>query len=148
MPASLRGWRKPALSAIAPPCEKPARKMFSSGTPRAFSRAISASTAAIDSRIPASSWRARASKPWMSYQARIGTPPLIVTGCTGAWGNTKRSAGQPFATSSGTIGAKSLPSAPRPCSQRMLWAGLAAVSCSTVGSRDMASIGSGRSAAS
>src|SRR6185437_12608536 len=74
----------------------------------------------------------------MSYQARIDMPLLIVTGRTGACGNTKRSAGHARSTSSGTIGAKSLPSAPRPCSQMMLCCGLAAVSNSTAG-RVMAS---------
>jgi hypothetical protein len=56
----------------------------------------------------------------MSYHARIAMPLLIVTDRTGACGNTKRRAGQSGETSSGTIGAKSWPSAPRPCSQMML----------------------------
>jgi hypothetical protein len=56
----------------------------------------------------------------MSYQARIDMPLLIVTGRTGACGNTKRNAGHVESTSSGTIGAKSLPSAPSPCSQMMV----------------------------
>ena len=34
MPASLRGCRTPACRAIAPPCEKPARTILSSLTPR------------------------------------------------------------------------------------------------------------------
>ena len=46
----------------------------------------------------------------------------------------QRSAGQSRRASSGTIGAKSWPSAPRPCSQTTLHAGAAAVSCSTVSS--------------
>ena len=39
---------------------------------------------------------------------------LVVTGRVGAWGSTKRTEG---IRSMGTIGAKSWPSAPRPCSQ-------------------------------
>ena len=62
----------------------------------------------------------------------MAMPPLMVTGRTGACGNTKRMPGQPSRTSSGTIGAKSLPSAPKPCSQMMLQAGYFEVTCSTV----------------
>src|SRR5580765_5957432 len=69
----------------------------------------------------------------MSYQARITYPPLIVTGCSGAWGNTKRTA-RPSNPSSGTTGTKSLPSAPRPCIQITLEVGSGAVSISMVGS--------------
>src|SRR5688500_266985 len=100
------------------------------GTPRAFSRAISACTKRIDSRTPASSWRWAISRPRMSYQARICMPLLIVTARTGACGKTKRTAGQSSSTSSGTIGSKSWPSAPRPCSQITLQAGAGPVSTS------------------
>src|SRR5215813_1101509 len=44
-------------------------------------------------------------------------PPLIVTACIGACGNTKRTARPSGRSSSGTIGSKSWASAPRPCSQ-------------------------------
>ncbi len=44
-------------------------------------------------------------------------PMLSVTGRTGACGNTKRMPGSAGSFSSGTIGTKSWPSAPRPCSQ-------------------------------
>src|SRR3989442_2019949 len=44
-------------------------------------------------------------------------PPLMVTACMGACGNTKRTASESGRSSSGTIGSKSWPSAPRPCSQ-------------------------------
>ena len=53
----------------------------------------------------------------MSYQARIGMPPLSVTGCTLACGNTKRTPASGLSPSSRTIGTKSWPSAPSPCSQ-------------------------------
>src|SRR5690606_6957237 len=75
----------------------------------------------------------------MSYQARIGTPLLIVTGRTGACGKTNRIAGQSSRTSSGTSGTKSLPSAPRPCSQITAQRGSGPVSRSMVSSRDAAS---------
>src|ERR1700733_13519591 len=71
--------------------------------------------------------------PVMSYHARIGMPPLIVTGRTGACGKTNRSAGQVRSTSSGTIGSKSCPSAPSPCSQITACCGFGAVSISTQG---------------
>src|SRR6185437_4182221 len=83
--------------------------------------------------MPASSCRALRSNAAMSYQARIDMPLLIVTGRTGACGNTKRNGGHARSTSCGTIGAKSLPSAPRPSSQVMLCCGLAAVSSSRAG---------------
>ena len=53
----------------------------------------------------------------MSYQARMRMPPFSVTGRTGACGNTKRTDSGAGSCSAGTIGTKSLPSAPRPCSQ-------------------------------
>src|SRR5690606_35892584 len=109
------------------------------GIPRPPSRAISASTCATDSATPCSSARLARSSSRMSYQARIATPPLIVTGRTGACGNTNRTAGQPSRTSSGTIGRKSLPSAPRPCSQTTAQRGSGAVSCSRVSSSAFAS---------
>src|SRR6202034_1705898 len=77
---------------------------------------------------------ARRSSARMSYQARILMPPFNVTGRTGACGNTKRSARSPPRTSPGTIGSKSWPSAPRPCSQMTLPVGPGAVSISTVSS--------------
>jgi hypothetical protein len=40
------------LQVIAQPCEKPARTMRSAGMPRAFSRAISASTSCCEARRP------------------------------------------------------------------------------------------------
>src|SRR5690606_30651768 len=83
----------------------------------------------------------RRSSDLMSYQARIGTPLLMVTGRTGACGNTKRNAGQCGRSSSGTIGSKSWPSAPRPCSHSTVHSGEGPVSCSTVSSRSMDSIG-------
>src|SRR5690242_10284105 len=143
IPASVWAWHRPAASAIAPPCEKPASTIRPAGTPRWCSRAISASTAAIDARTPASSWGARASKPAMSYHARIGMPLLIVTGRTGACGNTKRSAGHAGSTSSGTIGAKSWPSAPRPCSQVVVGGGLGGGS-GLAGGRVQGGVGGGR----
>ena len=136
IPASGVARRNPAASAIAPPCENPARMTCDGGTPRSPSRAINLSTSAIDSRTPvSSSWRVKSlPKARMSYHARIRTPPLIVTARTGACGNTKRSPGQPGRSNCGTIGAKSLPSAPSPCSQRMLQVGVAEVCCSMVSS--------------
>ncbi len=68
----------------------------------------------------------------MSYQARMRMPMLIVTGRIGACGKTKRTgvaAGRP---SSGTIGSKSWPSAPRPCSQITAARGFGPVSISIV----------------
>ena len=53
----------------------------------------------------------------MSYHARIRWPPLIVTGRTGAWGKTKRTASDAGRRSSGTSDSKSWPSAPSPCIQ-------------------------------
>jgi hypothetical protein len=44
-------------------------------------------------------------------------PLLIVTGIEGAWGKMKRTPTPAGKLSWGTIGAKSLPSAPRPCNQ-------------------------------
>src|SRR5882672_5726653 len=115
MPAMRSGWRNPVWSAIAPPCEKPASTRRWASVPRSFSRAIRASIRACEARTPASSSRRM--------------PPLIVTGCTGACGNTKRIAALGN-FSVGTMGAKSLPSAPSPCSQMMLAEGFPAVSIS------------------
>ena len=69
----------------------------------------------------------------MSYQARMRMPWLIVTGRTGACGKMKRTA--PGSSSSGTIGSKSWPSAPRPCSQMTQAAGLGPVSISMASMR-------------
>jgi hypothetical protein len=71
MPASFSGWRRPAWMVIAQPCEKPARMMRDAGTPRAFSRAMKASTSSCEARRPFSSSRRTSSAPVMSYQARI-----------------------------------------------------------------------------
>ena len=71
----------------------------------------------------------------MSYHARIGKPLLIVTGRTGACGNTKRSESDFGSRISSTIGTKSLPSAPRPCSQITDAFGCAPVSSSMQGRR-------------
>src|SRR5690606_29168880 len=135
MPARPCSRRRPVARATAPPWEKPANTSREAGTPRSPSRAIRASTWAMDSRTPASSARFSMLRSRMSYQARMGTPPLMVTGRTGACGKTKRRAGQPGRTSSGTMGSKSWPSAPRPCSQRMVHSGLAPVWRSTQSSR-------------
>ena len=74
----------------------------------------------MDSRSPSSSARPSAVSVLMSYQARIRMPMLSVTGRTRACGNTKRTPGESGSFSSGTIGTKSWPSAPRPCSQMTL----------------------------
>src|SRR5688500_9590879 len=66
----------------------------------------------------------------MSYQARMRMPLLIVTGRTGACGKTKRTGC--LSASSGTIGSKSCPSAPRPCSQMTAARGSGPVSISTL----------------
>ena len=57
-------------------------------------------------------------------------PLLIVTGRTGAWGKTKRTALD--RRSSGTIGSKSWPSAPKPCSQMTAACGFDPLSISIV----------------
>ena len=88
--------------------------------PSARSAAMSLPTTATDSRIPGSSARPSAVSVLMSYQARMRMPMLSVTGLTGACGNTKRRPGAGGSFSSGTIGTKSWPSAPRPCSQMTL----------------------------
>src|SRR3954468_10537589 len=59
----------------------------------------------------------------------------MVTAIVGACGNTNRMAGAASSLSSGTIGAKSLPSAPRPCSQMTAADGFGAVSISIVSSK-------------
>src|SRR6266404_5943992 len=68
----------------------------------------------------------------MSYHARITKPPVMVTGRIGACGNTKRipSRGSFICFITGT---KSLPSAPRPCSQITAWLGFGLVSISIAG---------------
>jgi len=73
----------------------------------------------VVSLMPLKSSAERRSMPAMSYRARIAYPLLMVTGRTGACGNTNRSAGSP-PWSSGTNGSKSWPSAPRPCIQMMV----------------------------
>src|SRR5688572_3984980 len=127
-PASASAWRNAACSTMAPPCEKPASTIFFP-----FSAPIRASTIFCEARIPASSsgpppnWK-------MSYQARMRMPLLIVTGRIGACGNTKRTACS--SSSSGTIGSKSCPSAPRPCSQITAARGSGPVSISTASMQD------------
>src|SRR5437763_9816899 len=69
----------------------------------------------------------------MSYHARIGMPLLIVTGRTGACGNTNRIDSVCGSFISSTIGTKSFPSAPRPCSHTTDASGRAPVSSSTQG---------------
>src|SRR6201991_912376 len=133
MPASASRGRSPAESAMAPPCENPASTMREVGMPRSFSRAISASTSSIEPRMPSAPCFSRTASPLMSYHARIGIPLFTVTGRTGACGKTKRTPGHAASTSSGTIGAKSLPSAPRPCNQMTDHEGDGRVSFSTVG---------------
>src|SRR5882762_10543975 len=99
--------------------------------------------------IPAmrSGWRkpvcSAIAPPVMSYHARMRMPPLIVTGWTGACGKTKRIA-DGGSRISGTIGAKSLPSAPSPCSQMTLAAGFFPVSISIASRSSGIVIGSTR----
>src|SRR5512142_995298 len=76
----------------------------------------------------------------MSYHARIGKPLLIVTGRTGACGNTKRTDSVSGSRISSTIGTKSLPSAPRPCSHTTDASGRAPVSSSTPGKGDVIAV--------
>src|SRR5207253_2116980 len=78
--ARRAGWRSPVWSAMAPPCENPARTIRRAGMPRAVSCSISASTWACEARTPASSSPRRPSRSRTSYQARITAPPLTVTG--------------------------------------------------------------------
>src|SRR5215831_6427154 len=131
-PAMRSRWRSAVWSAIAPPCEKPASTSRSAEVPRSFSRAISASISFCEARTPPSSSR-RIAPSLMSYHARMRIPPLIVTGCTGACGNTKRIA--VFGSGrAGMMGAKSFPSAPRPCIQITLADGFFPVSISIASS--------------
>ena len=53
----------------------------------------------------------------MSYQPRMGAPPLMVIGRTGACGKIKRIPGDCGRFNSGTTGTKSSPLAPSPCNQ-------------------------------
>ncbi len=94
--------------------------MRSDAMPAARSAAMNRPSTATDSRMPASSARPSAVSVLMSYQARMRMPMLSVTGRTRACGNTKRTASAGGNFSSGTIGTKSWPSAPRPCSQMTL----------------------------
>src|SRR5882672_2060678 len=142
IPAMRSGWRKPVCSAIAPPCENPASTSRSAFVPRFFSRPIKASIRTCEARTPRSSSR-RIAPSVMSYQARMRMPPLIVTGWTGACGKTKRIAAL-GSRSSGTIGAKSLPSAPNPCSQMTLAAASFPVSISIASRSSGIVIGSTR----
>src|SRR3989338_5214401 len=133
IPARRCGNRRPVLRTTAPPWEKPASTMRSEATPRSVSHWISARTACSDSRIPASSSRRPNSVSAMSYQARMTYPRLIVTGRCGAWGKRKGIARSEGSRSSGTMGTKSRPSAPNPCSQITLAVGCGAVSISIGG---------------
>ena len=117
MPASLDGYRRPVCNTIAQPCENPASTILSALTPRSTSRWMSAAMASAERWMPASSSCRCVSVPSMSYQAGMTYPPLMVTGIRGALGKTKRIGAHPVRSSSGTIAAKSLPSAPRPWSQ-------------------------------
>src|ERR1700729_411638 len=114
------------------------------GMPRSPSLAISCRTCRSVSRKPVTSSAAFRSNPLMSYQARMRMPPLMVTGRTGALGNTKRHARSRGRTISGTMGSKSCPSAPRPCSQITAALGFAAVSTSMVSSIGNNVLGNGR----
>src|SRR3981081_713445 len=142
IPAMRSGWRKPVCSAIAPPWENPASTSRPAFVPRSFSRPIKASIKTCEARTPRSSSRLFAPSV-MSYHARIRMPPLIVTGRTGACGKTKRIADLGN-RSSGTIGAKSLPSAPSPCSQMTLAVGFFPVSISIASRSSGMVIGSTR----
>ena len=75
-----------------------------------------------------SSLLARGEPGSMSYQPRISIPPFTVIGRTGALGNTKRRSTS--SGSSGTMGSKSVASAPRPCIQITHPTGLEPVSFS------------------
>src|SRR5216683_2579300 len=75
-PARRTGWRSPVWSAMAPPCENPARTIRRAGMPRAVSCSISASTWACEARTPASSSPRRPSRSRTSYQARITAAPV------------------------------------------------------------------------
>ena len=59
-----------------------------------------ARTPASSSRLVPASWRT-------SYHARMTMPPLIVTGCIGAWGKTKRTARPAGSPSTGGMSTKS-----------------------------------------
>src|SRR5262245_12803185 len=73
----------------------------------------------------------------MSYQARMTAPALIVTGWKGACGNTKRVGCEEGRARAGTMGSKSWPSAPSPCSQMTAARGSVPVSTSTVSSSEL-----------
>src|SRR5438093_842881 len=133
IPASRSGCRRPVWSAMAPPWEKPASTRRLAATPRAVSRAMSASIRCCDSRTPASSSRRTPTSSRTSYHARLTMPRLIVTGRMGACGNTKRT-GVPRRPSAGTMSTKSWPSAPSPCIQLTARSGDGAVSISSVSS--------------
>src|SRR5258708_1659783 len=131
----IRGMRsgggKRVGSTIPPRAGNPGATSRSAFVPRFFSRAINASIKACEARTPRSSSR-RIAPSVMSYQARMRMPPLIVTGWIGACGKTKRIA-DGGSRIWGTIGAKSLPSAPSPCSQMTLPAGLCVFSFAMAG---------------
>src|SRR5690606_36846192 len=115
---------------MAQPWEKPASTIRRLSMPRSCSRASSARTCCSETRMPASSSRRARSGPTMSYQLRMAMPPLMVTGWMVACGKMKRTFGRPARSSWGTMGAKSLPSAPSPCSQITAHSGCGPVSIS------------------
>src|SRR5260221_859130 len=142
IPAMRSAWRKPVCSAIAPPCENPASTSRAAFVPRVFSRGSHACIKACEAGRPRWFWR-RIAPSVMSYQARMRMPPLIVTGWTGACGKTKRIADGGWRIW-GTIGAKSLQSAPSPCSQMTLADGFFPVSISIASRSSGIVIGSTR----
>ncbi len=77
---------------------------------------MQSATRRADSTVPEMSARPDGVNDLMSYQARITNPLFTVTGRSGACGNTKRTGSESGKPSSSTIGTKSWPSAPRPCS--------------------------------
>ncbi len=56
----------------------------------------------------------------MSYQEGMDMPPLIVTGWTGANGNTKRTSPMALRSTSRATGTKSVALAPSPCRMMMV----------------------------
>src|SRR5690625_3142208 len=116
---------------MAPPCENPARMILCGSMPAASCSSSSASIAATEAAMPSASWLRSMSTPKISCQARMGRPPLIVPGRTGACGKIKRTARAEAAESCGTIGSKSWPSAPSPCSHTTACLGLRPVSTTT-----------------
>jgi hypothetical protein len=107
--------------------------MRASAMPRAFSRAMSASTCACERRTPATSARCERFASRMSYHAGITTPLLMVTGIDGACGNTSRTRIAAGSASPGTTCDQPSPVSPSPCSQITAASGSARVSISMAG---------------